>query len=118
MDNKLRTELNKRIKTNDIPKNNPITPHVQDYETNDEFDEDKYDDTMQDDTLENTKIEYRKKLLEISTELLPCPNKLFYEASFSPPTQDEVKFFFSSSAPLLISVTVKLIVILRLLTTL
>ncbi|XP_063624996.1 connectin-like [Cydia splendana] len=99
MDLKLKTDLGK--KKNDIPKN-PTSTH--DYD-NDEFDDDKYDETMQDDTVGN-KVEYRKRLLEISTDMLPCHNKLSYEASYSPPTQDEVKYYYSASSNVVAAMTV------------
>lgn len=68
---------------------------------NDDFEEDKiYDETMQDQDTETdgSKIEYRRKLLEIPAEMLPCPNRLSYEASYSPPTQDEVKYYKTSAS--------------------
>lgn len=72
-----------------------------DYEE-DEFEERHYDETMQDqetDTDDATsKIEFRRKLLAIPLEMLPCPNRLIYEASYSPPTQDEVKYYKTSSS--------------------
>lgn len=78
------------------------------YDDNDEdFDEDRnYDDTMQDQVTElESKIEYRRKLMEIPTEMLPCPNRLSYEASYSPPTQDEVKYYKTSSSKSLRSIS-------------
>ncbi|KAL0829375.1 hypothetical protein ABMA28_004152 [Loxostege sticticalis] len=78
------------------------------YDDNDEdFDEDRnYDDTMQDQVTElESKIEYRRKLMEIPTEMLPCPNRLSYEASYSPPTQDEVKYYKTSSSQSLRSIS-------------
>lgn len=73
----------------------------------DEFEEKHYDDAMQDQETENddTKIEYKRKLLEIPTEMLPCPNRLIYEASYSPPTQDEVKYYKTSSSPRAVATT-------------
>ncbi|CAK1582558.1 unnamed protein product [Parnassius mnemosyne] len=59
-----------------------------------------YEDTLQDQESElpSNKIEYRRKLLHIPAEMLPCPSKYSFEASFSPPTQDEVKYYKSSSS--------------------
>ncbi|XP_013184553.2 connectin-like [Amyelois transitella] len=65
------------------------------------FDEDKiYEEAMQDQETEidESKIEHRRKLLDIPAETLPCPNRLSYEASYSPPTQDEVKYYKTSSS--------------------
>lgn len=70
-------------------------------ENDDEFDDDKnYDDAMQDQETDSgeSKIEYRRKLLEIPMNMLPCPNRLSYEASYSPPTQDEVKYYYKTSS--------------------
>ncbi|XP_053608670.1 connectin-like [Plodia interpunctella] len=73
-----------------------------DYDDLDEnLDEDNnYDETMQDQETETdeSKIEYRRKLLEIPKDMLPCPNRLSYEASYAPPTQDEVKYYKTSSS--------------------
>lgn len=79
----------------------------------DEFEEKNYDDAMQDQETENdnTKIEYRRKLLEIPSEMLPCPNRLIYEASYSPPTQDEVKYYKTSSSQMLVATTANLLVV-------
>ncbi|XP_075977237.1 uncharacterized protein LOC142977305 [Anticarsia gemmatalis] len=81
-----------------------------DYEE-DELEEKHYDDAMQDQEtdMDDTKIEYKRKLLEIPTEMLPCPNRLIYEASYSPPTQDEVKYYKTSSTPRLVATTMNLI---------
>lgn len=69
------------------------------YEEIDEEDDENFYDEMQDqDNSDDNKIEYRRKLLEIPTEMLPCPKKLSYEESFSPPTQDEVRYYQSSSS--------------------
>ncbi|CAG9583389.1 unnamed protein product [Danaus chrysippus] len=65
----------------------------------DDFDEDHvYEDAMQDQEngLDSLKIEYRRKLMEIPVDMLPCASKLSYEASYSPPTQDEVKYYKTS----------------------
>lgn len=83
-----------------------------DYEE-EEFEEKHYDDAMQDQDTENnmddTKIEYKRKLLEIPSEMLPCPNRLIYEASYSPPTQDEVKYYKTSSSQRLFATALNLI---------
>ncbi|KAG7301845.1 hypothetical protein JYU34_013236 [Plutella xylostella] len=66
-----------------------------------EFGEDRaYDEPMQDQETETEKVlEYRRKLLEIPSEQLPCPHRLIHSAeSHSPPTQDEVKYFKTSSS--------------------
>ncbi|KAJ8720369.1 hypothetical protein PYW07_012412 [Mythimna separata] len=83
-----------------------------DYEE-EEFEEKHYDDAMQDQETENddTKIEYKRKLLEIPAEMLPCPNRLIYEASYSPPTQDEVKYYKASSGRALVATTVNLLLV-------
>lgn len=62
-------------------------------------DDNVYEDTMQDqeNELNGNKIEYRRKLIEIPGEALPCPSLLSFEASFSPPTQDEVKYYKSTA---------------------
>ncbi|XP_068630475.1 connectin-like [Battus philenor] len=58
-----------------------------------------YDDTFQDhEALVNlNRKEYRRKLLDIPAAELFCPTRISFEGSFSPPTQDEVKYFKSSS---------------------
>lgn len=67
-----------------------------DYDDDDDVD-DKYDETMQDQENDaENKVEYRKRLIDIPIEVLPCPDRLIYEASFSPPTQDEVKYYKTS----------------------
>ncbi|CAH2041126.1 unnamed protein product, partial [Iphiclides podalirius] len=73
-----------------------------------------YEDSLQDQVNESkgTNIEYRRKLLELHAEALPCPSKLSFEASYSPPTQDEVKYYKSSSCRAL---TVNVIILLPLL---
>ncbi|KAL4715800.1 hypothetical protein ACJJTC_006379 [Scirpophaga incertulas] len=100
MDNKFKSSLGRiKAEKTDAPAKYPA--YKKDYDGDDDFEEDKsYDDTMQDqDTeLEAAKIEYRRKLLEIPSEMLPCPNRLSYEASYSPPTQDEVKYYKTSSS--------------------
>lgn len=72
-----------------------------------EFEEKHYDDAMQDQETDNDdtsiKIEYKRKLLEIPAEMLPCPNRLINEASYSPPTQDEVKYYKTSSSQMLVA---------------
>lgn len=81
-----------------------------DYE-DEEFEDKHYDDTMQDQEtdLDDTKIEYKRKLLDIPTEILPCPNRLIYESSYSPPTQDEVKYYKTSSSQRILANTLILI---------
>lgn len=85
-----------------------------DYEE-EEFEEKHYDDAMQDQETENDdttiKIEYKRKLLEIPAEMLPCPNRLIYEASYSPPTQDEVKYYKTSSSEMLVATTMNLLLV-------
>ncbi|CAH3977753.1 unnamed protein product [Pieris brassicae] len=89
MDNKLKTNLI-NFKTQ---KNEPNKVIAKTDRTYDEDDFEEYDDTLQDqDTDLDLKIEYRKKLLDIPKDLLPCPSKLISEASYSPPTQDEAYF--------------------------
>ncbi|KAJ0175972.1 hypothetical protein K1T71_008146 [Dendrolimus kikuchii] len=85
----------KTIKTNQVNSKKII---ADDYDDDDEVD-DKYDETMQDQENEaDNKVQYRKRLIDIPIEVLPCPDRLVYEASFSPPTQDEVKYYKASSA--------------------
>lgn len=83
-----------------------------DYEE-EELEEKHYDDAMQDQETDNddTKIEYKRKLLEIPAEMLPCPNRLIYEASYSPPTQDEVKYYKTSSSQMLVATTSYLLLV-------
>lgn len=84
-----------------------------DYEE-EEFEEKHYDDAMQDQETDNdeNKIEYKRKLLEIPAEMLPCPNRLIYEASYSPPTQDEVKYYKTSSSKMLVAISSHLLLVL------
>ncbi|XP_013172782.1 PREDICTED: connectin-like [Papilio xuthus] len=65
-----------------------------------------YEDTMQDQDNEfnGNKIEYRRKLIDVPSEALPCPNRLSLEGSFSPPTQDEVKYYKSSASKVIVTV--------------
>lgn len=98
MDNKLKANLG-TIKTQIkiSTKTNTAKKDDKTYEDDDDFDDDNtYDDTMQDENIVDNKIEYRRRLLEIPTEMLPCASKLSYEASYSPPTQDEVKYYKTS----------------------
>ncbi|XP_072930622.1 uncharacterized protein [Epargyreus clarus] len=84
-------------------------------EADDDVDDDNtYDDTMQDqeNDLDGSKVEYKRKLLEIPAEMLPCPSKLSYEASYSPPTQDEVKYYKASSSKTCIPNIVRLLAFL------
>lgn len=108
MDTKLKTNLATKPKTNLIPlKKDP------DYEDEDE--EDKQYDEMQDqENNEESKIEYRRKLVDIPSEILPCPNRLIYEASFSPPTQDEVKYYKSSAKSITANICYFLLVFITL----
>jgi hypothetical protein len=99
MDNKFKNVGVIKVEKTDAQRLNPV--YKKDYDGDEDFDDDKsYDDTMQDQETGDdvTKIEYRRKLLEIPAEMLPCPNKLSYEASYSPPTQDEVKYYKTSSS--------------------
>lgn len=81
------------------------------YEDIEEDDDENFYDEMQDqDNSGDNKIEYRRKLLEIPTEMLPCPKKLSYEDSFSPPTQDEVRYYQSSSSKNNLDIVLMLIV--------
>ncbi|CAG4959552.1 unnamed protein product [Parnassius apollo] len=75
-----------------------------------------YEDTLQDQETEipSNKIEYRRKLLQIPAEMLPCPSKYSFEASFSPPTQDEVKYYKSSSSRVTALVTYLMTIIFNL----
>ncbi|CAH2090548.1 unnamed protein product [Euphydryas editha] len=63
-----------------------------------EFEDDIYDDAMKDQDIgfDVSKKDYRRKLMEIPVDMLPCASKLSYEATFSPPTQDEVKYYKTS----------------------
>lgn len=72
-----------------------------DYEEEDEIPEDKYyEDAMQDQEngADESKTEYRRRLLDIPLDMLPCANRLVDEATYSPPTQDEVKYYKASSS--------------------
>ncbi|XP_034832788.1 connectin-like [Maniola hyperantus] len=105
MDIKLKANLG-TIKTSKSDTNLKIIPVVNKKEDKiDEeeefFDEDvNYDDAMQDQEngLDVSKIEYRRKLMEIPVDMLPCASKLGFEASYSPPTQDEVKYYKTSGS--------------------
>ncbi|XP_026493985.1 connectin-like [Vanessa tameamea] len=77
-----------------------------------EFEDDNiYDDAMKDQEngLDVTKKDYRRKLMEIPVDMLPCASKLSYEASFSPPTQDEVKYYKTSGCEKCLASTVSFI---------
>lgn len=81
-----------------MPFKNQIEKIYEDIEGN--VDDDiNYEDSLQDQEAElsGSRIEYRRKLLELPVEALPCPSKLSFGASYSPPTQDEVKYYKSSS---------------------
>lgn len=84
-----------------------------DYDNDDDIDDKQYDEAMQDQENDGeNKVEYKKKLVDIPSEMLPCPNRLVYEASFSPPTQDEVKYYkASSSTRLSVSVLLNLAIL-------
>lgn len=96
MDTKLKSNLGTvkvQTKTNLIPLKKDL-----DYEDDDEIDDKQYDEMQdQENDSQDTKVEYRRKLVDIPSEMLPCPNRLIYEASYSPPTQDEVKYYKASS---------------------
>ncbi|CAH0727185.1 unnamed protein product, partial [Brenthis ino] len=98
MDTKLKTNLgNVKIQNADTKMNKQPFDKID--EEDDNFDDDAaYDDTMQDqdNVLDITKKDYRRKLMDIPVDMLPCANKLSYEASYSPPTQDEVKYYKTS----------------------
>lgn len=85
------------------------------YDDNDEdFTEDRvYDETMQDQETDSNKVkvEFKRKLMEIPNETLPCPYRQIHsEESYSPPTQDEVRSFKTSdSNSVVYSVTITLI---------
>lgn len=98
MDTKLKTNLgNVKIQNADTKMNKQPFDKID--EEDDNFDDDAaYDDTMQDQDngLDISKKDYRRKLMDIPVDMLPCANKLSYEASYSPPTQDEVKYYKTS----------------------
>lgn len=102
MDTKLKTNLpNVKIErinviSKDLKKDIEREKHYEEIEEED--DENFYDEMQDQDNSDDNKIEYRRKLLEIPIEMLPCPKKLSYEDSFSPPTQDEVRYYQSSSS--------------------
>lgn len=90
-----------KIESTTLFKNEPVNFGIdKNYEENEEFDDDKmYDDTPVISANTDVKIEYRKKLLDIPYDLLPCPQKLtLSDNSISPPTQDEVKYYKTSSS--------------------
>ncbi|KAG6463774.1 hypothetical protein O3G_MSEX014061 [Manduca sexta] len=104
-DVKLKSSASNKIdKNNERPQRiNQIGPRKvfdNDYEDDDVVEEKQYEDTMQDqeNDADESKVEYRRRLLEIPAEMLPCPNRLVYEATYSPPTQDEVKYYKASSS--------------------
>lgn len=84
-------------------------------EIGEEDDENFYDEMQDQDHSGDNKIEYRRKLLEIPTEMLPCPKKLSYEESFSPPTQDEVRYYQSSSSKNNLDIVLMFIVVVNVL---
>lgn len=101
MDSKLKNIGIKVEKTTDLKEQPVYKTEKFDDENEEEFDDDKiYDETMQDQDAnpDDNKVEYRRKLSDIPTEMLPCPKKLSYEESFSPPTQDEVKYYKTSTS--------------------
>lgn len=116
MDMKLKTNLGD-IKTPKTDTNLKVIPSFsrKDFDKTDEeddFDDDmNYDDAMQDqeNALDVSKIEYRRKLMDIPVDMLPCASKLGYEASFSPPTQDEVKYYKTSGSGKCLASTLGLI---------
>lgn len=65
----------------------------------DDFEEDKmYEDTPLNLESVGVQIEVRKKLLGIPYDMLPCPQKSVHSGIlYSPPTQDEVKYYKASS---------------------
>ncbi|CAG9788300.1 unnamed protein product [Diatraea saccharalis] len=99
MDNKYKNNIGLKIERTEPPQKINKLLQRKDYENDDDLDEDKsYDDTMQDQETDPdfSKIEYRRRLLEIPSEMLPCPYRLSGEPSYSPPTQDEVKYYKTS----------------------
>lgn len=71
------------------------------YEENDadDFEDDKmYEDTPVQMESVDAKVEFRKRLLDIPFEKLPCPHRLVHkENAFSLSAQDEIKYFNPSS---------------------
>lgn len=60
-----------------------------------------YDEAMQDQETDSGKVnvEFRKKLMDIPNEALPCPRSHIHsEESYSPPSQDEIRSFETSSS--------------------
>lgn len=103
MDNKLKTNLvNMKAQSYDgeLKINSGYKTEAEKSEDGEEeFDDDNvYDDAMKDQDIgfDVSKKDYRRKLMEIPVDMLPCASKLSYEASFSPPTQDEVKYYKTS----------------------
>lgn len=84
-----------------IQRNEPNRIIVKTDRSYDDDDFEEYDDTLQDQETDlDSKIEYRKKLIDIPKDLLPCASKLVSESSYSPPTQDEVKYYKTSGSQL------------------
>lgn len=111
MDTKLKTNLgNIKIENTDLKVIKQISDKIDDEDDN--FD-DVYDEMQdQDNGNDVSKREYRRKLMEIPVDMLPCANKLSYEASYSPPTQDEVKYYKTSGANSLENISISLIIFL------
>lgn len=101
MDTKVKTNLQNvkveliNVNSKDLKKD---IEKEKNYEEIEEDDENFYDEMQDQDNSGDNKIEYKRKLLEIPTAMLPCPKKLSYEESFSPPTQDEVRYYQNSSS--------------------
>lgn len=102
MDTKLKSNLGtvkiERVIIDRTPKTGIALKKDTEYDDDEEIADDKTYDEMQDQENDDVKIEYRRKLVEIPSEMLPCPNRLVSEASYSPPTQDEVKYYKTSSS--------------------
>ncbi|XP_028042294.1 connectin-like [Bombyx mandarina] len=94
--NKITAEL--KIENDDKLKIKKQGPDYDD--DSDEISDKYYDDAMQDQENDSgdSKVEYRRRLTDIPKEFLACSNRLVHGITFSPPTQDEVKYYKSSSS--------------------
>lgn len=94
--NKITAEL--KIEDDDKLKIKKQGPDYDD--DSDEISDKYYDDAMQDQENDSgdSKVEYRRRLTDIPKEFLACSNRLVHGITFSPPTQDEVKYYKSSSS--------------------
>ncbi|VVC96539.1 unnamed protein product [Leptidea sinapis] len=102
------------VKNSDVAKKTNSVKNIERIYDDIDEDDDVYDDTLQDQETDSnvSKIVYRKKLLEIPVDILPCPSMLVSEESYSPPTHNEVKYFKTSGCNRLRSISILIIMCL------